>query len=468
MKLQLLDVFGIGEAIWQLLYNICVRGPLFIVNGLGDAITYLSGPKIINLVFGSNGHFFNLPKEFIVFLFISFTLIIIFSCCVILQALIKQGAGGILTGLLNRVITIILMLIFVPLFFWIVNFTVVSIIQILMPQLIDGRALADMVGKLGFTDGIKHDGWHYDVGFPDWNNYNLFLGTFGSLFSLIIFFLMGLSLIKRLFDLFLLYVTSPIVFATAATNSKWQKVSIWKDLVIGRFISTLGIILTLTLFMNLEPIMMNAADQVSSNWVGQTAFKLLFIAGGAVASYSAQMLFSSLVGETVGIMDGLSMLFTAKAATAGIKAGTLGMLTVGKGLIMGKSKLLRNNDGSSPGIGAALKAGKIAKTTSFITKATVGSVLTSAGFIGGTISNLKTLGVKETLKRTGSQAIKPINKVGTIVKSKISDSYNAGKIKHVSTKNDGNKHQNKDIKKDIINNSQQNKIIKKKIKKGEL
>lgn len=54
----LVDTFGIGHAIWKLLYDIFVRGPLFIVNGLGDAITYLSGQKIIDLVFGTTRHFF--------------------------------------------------------------------------------------------------------------------------------------------------------------------------------------------------------------------------------------------------------------------------------------------------------------------------------------------------------------------------------------------------------------------------
>ncbi|WJG71391.1 hypothetical protein SIXOD_v1c28230 (plasmid) [Spiroplasma ixodetis Y32] len=58
MKFMFLDTFGIGHAIWKLLYDIFVQGPLFIVNGLGDAITYLSGQKIIDLVFGWNNRSF--------------------------------------------------------------------------------------------------------------------------------------------------------------------------------------------------------------------------------------------------------------------------------------------------------------------------------------------------------------------------------------------------------------------------
>ncbi|WP_353306282.1 hypothetical protein [Spiroplasma ixodetis] len=68
--------------------------------------------------------------------------------------------------------------------------------------------------------------------------------------------------------------------------------------------------MSLTLFINLEPLMLKAGNDVSNDWIGQSTFKLLFITGGAVATYNSQMLFSSMVGQTVGIMEGMRMLTT--------------------------------------------------------------------------------------------------------------------------------------------------------------
>ncbi|WP_308150277.1 Mbov_0396 family ICE element transmembrane protein [Spiroplasma sp. AdecLV25b] len=437
MNMPLLDVFGIGEAFWDLLYNIFVRGPLYIVHGLGDAITYLSGQKVVDKIFGSHGHFLNMPPQFLIFLVISVILIVLFGGGVILHAMVNQGIGSAIAGLANRVIMVILLMVLVPLFFWVINFTVISIIHIIMPQFVNGETLANMVGSLGFTDGQNHQNWHYDSGYPDWNNYNLFLGTFGSLFCLVIFFYLGLSLIQRLFDLFLLYITSPVIFATAVSGAKWQKVNLWKDLVIGRFISTLGIVLSLTLFLNLEPLMMNVATEVSDSWMGQTAFKLLFIAGGAIATLNAQMLFSAMVGQTVGVMEGMRMLSTMKAASSGVKAGTLGMLGVGKGLVWGKKKTFGNASiGAS--VAGGLASGVIGKTVGFATKATIGSVLATAGFIAGTKHSIQKHGWKDGTKQgakvLGKQTVKPAVALGKIVKEKTTKSYNAGLNKHSASK----------------------------------
>ncbi|CAB1053810.1 Mbov_0396 family ICE element transmembrane protein [Spiroplasma endosymbiont of Danaus chrysippus] len=411
-----------------------MKGPLYIVHGLGDAITYLSGQKIVDKIFGTNGHFLNMPPQFLIFLAIAIMLIVLFAGGVILHAMVHQNIRSEIAGIANRSIIVILLLLLIPLFFWVINFTVISIIHIIMPEFVHGEKLANMVGALGFTDGLNHQDWHYDVGYPDMENYNLFLGTLGSFFCMIIFFYLGLSLIQRIFDLFLLYITSPIIFSTATSGVKWQKINLWKDLVIGRFISSLGIVLSLTLFINLEPLMLNAGNDVSDSWIRQSTFKLLFITGGAVATYNSQMLFASMVGQTVGIMEGMRMLTTMKSASSGLKAGTIGMFGLGKSLLIGKRKMLgKNKDGEGSGVLNRLQSGGLAKFARFSTKATVGSVLATAGFIGGSLATYKTFGVKGSLKRAGKHAIvNPTKKLANIVKSKSSQQYAKGTSKHES------------------------------------
>ncbi|WP_353306380.1 hypothetical protein [Spiroplasma ixodetis] len=192
--------------------------------------------------------------------------------------------------------------------------------------------------------------------------------------------------------------------------------------------------MSLTLFINLEPLMLKAGNDVSNNWIGQSTFKLLFITGGAVATYNSQMLFSSMVGQTVGIMEVMRMLTTMKAASSGLKAGAIGMFGLGKSLLIGKRKMLgKNQDGESNGVLNRLQSGGLAKFANFSTKATVGSVLAKAGFIGGSLTTYKTFGAKGSLKRVGKNAIvNPTKKLASIVKTKSSQQYEKGTSKHES------------------------------------
>lgn len=436
MKFMFLDTFGIGHAIWKLLYDIFVRGPLFIVNGLGDAITYLSGQKIIDLVFGTTGHFFNIPPQFIIFLALASCLVVLFAGGVILHAMVHQKIGSAVSALVNRIIIIVLLWVLVPLFFWIINFTVVSIIHILLPKMIDGKSLANMVGSLGFTDNNNHQEWNYDVDYPDWNHYNLFLGAFGTWFTMAIFFLLGLTLVKRIFDLFLFYVVSPIIFATASSNVKWQKVNLWKEFVIGRFISTIGIVLSLTFFLNLEPVFFNAASEISSSWMAKSAFQLLFISGGAIATYQAQQIFSYFVGQTVGLADGISMLTTLKAGSIGLKSATLGTLGVAGGILFGrKNKKGFNNVASSN----TKSMGGVVGIGTSVAKTTVSSVLTTAGFISGVHHVRKNQGWKKASKSVGKSIIsvpaKPMNNLADQIINKTNEQLAKGKNVHVKEQN---------------------------------
>ncbi len=93
----------------------------------------------------------------------------------------------------------------------------------------------------------------------------------------------------------------------------------------------------------------------------------------------------------------------------------------------------KNQDGESNGVLNRLQSGGLAKFAKFSTKTTVGSVLATAGFIGGTVATYKTFGAKGSLKRAGKHAIViPTKKLANIVKSKSSQQYAKGTSKHES------------------------------------
>lgn len=420
MLFPALDVFGIGHAIWKLMYRIFVRGPLYLLKGLGDAISFLSGNTLIDTIFKTNGHLFGIPSKFLIFLAIAGMLIVFFSGVVIFHAIVNSNASSRIAGLINRIIIILLLLVLIPLFFWIINFTVTSLITIIMPQLTTGETLANMIGKLGFTDNLPHNNWSFE-NFPDWNHYSLFIGAFGAFFSLFIFFILGISLVSRIFDLFLLYITSPVVISSATIH--WQKVIIWKDLVIGRFVSSLGIVLSLTLFTQLEPELLKITRNAFNNRFSQIAFSLLFIAGGAISCLKAQLLVSSIVGNTVGIGTGLSMLTTSVTAFSAVRTGTLGVFGVSRGLATGK----KTNKVSS--ITSEIKNDKkVVSGAIAIGSKTVSGVLSTTGFLSGVKDSVQKNGFKKTMSNTGKNASHAVSNIYQDMNKKAKAKYNNGKV----------------------------------------
>ncbi len=345
------DFLGIGQAIWELIYKIFVKGPLYIVEGVGDAIKFLSGQKLIDIIFNVNSqsHSFGISKEFLIFIGIAITLILLLGSMHILRIALSSNAKGEVSSMTNRVICILGIILMIPIIFFCINFITTQLISLILDNNLSGRSLANQVGSLGFLSGHPPSGWNY-TSIPNWNHYSLFVGIFGSWFCMFVFFLLGLSLVKRLFDIFLLYIISPAVFSTAVGDTKWTKVNLWKDLTISRFLSALGAVIALKVFMDLEPQLINSVSLQNWSWFSKITLQLLFLTGGAIAVVQSQVLFSNLIGGNVGISEGMSMLTTAKIASGGIKAGGAGILGGLKVALGGKRGFSSRNNNSSGGL----------------------------------------------------------------------------------------------------------------------
>ena len=440
---NLLIVHGIGwkihNAFWQILYNIFVKFPLYFVAGVGDVIGYLSGRKISNLIFNTQGHKFGIDPLFLDFLLIAATLMLIFSCTFLIHVALQHTVQKEIGGLISRVISGLVLILLIPVIFFSANFLVISLIRVLLRNQLSGTDLANQIGNLGWTDNKFHTDWNF-WHVPDFDQgYSLFLGTFGSFFCLVIFFILGLTLVKRIFDLFLLYVISPVVISTAASGARWSKISLWKDLVIARFISSLGIILAVSLFLSLSPRLFVAGKAVGSAWYQKTALSLLFLCGAAVATLQSQQLFSALAGSTVGIQDGLSMLTTLKTSTAGAKAGALGLFGLSKGLFKGglrwKNKIGDRLNGAElkPQYSSGLKG--VGERVHQVARVGASAVLAGAGFLAGTVQSVRHLGVKKTIRLGaksvfGAVKVKVKNKISTKLQTPAKIKFQKGFKKH--------------------------------------
>lgn len=441
-------VHGLGwkihNAFFQILYKIFIKFPLYFVAGVGDGITYLSGSKISDLIFQSRQHHFAINPLFLNFLLIAGTLMIIFAALFLLRVSLQHSVQSELGGLVARIISGLFLILLIPIVFFCANFLIVNLIRILLKQKLSGYQLANQVGQLGWANDQSHPDWDF-THVPNFDDgYSLFLGTFGTFFCLVIFFILGLTLVKRIFDLFLLYVISPVVIATAASGARWNKVNLWKDLVIARFISSVGVILAISLFLSLSPQLFAAGKAAGGAWYQKTALALLFICGGAVATLQSQQLFATLVGHTVGIQDGLSMLATTKAGIGNIKAKTLSVIGFGRGLRRGGREYLTDTNGNKTKIQYQPGWHGMGQRIHHGAKNSASAILKTAGFLAGAVKSTKNLGIKKTVG-LGTQAI--VNKTKWYAKQKIKKSiqthFQKGMGKHHTVNNHKKNHKQK-------------------------
>lgn len=202
-----------------------MKAPLYLVEGVGNAFGYLTGAKIMDSIFHAKGDAFGMPRTYVVFLAVASVLMILFGCLAVLKATMTSSVQSELSSLARRILMILVILAMIPIIFFCANFIVTQLILAIMPGSVDGKHLANQVGAMGFTSGSAPTGWHF-WNAPDHTKYNLGIGAFGAMFSMVVFFILGVALLKRVFDIFLLYVVSPVVFSTAASSQRWSKVEL--------------------------------------------------------------------------------------------------------------------------------------------------------------------------------------------------------------------------------------------------
>lgn len=152
--------------------------------------------------------------------------------------------------------------------------------------------------------GIKAGSMSY----ADASNYlhisqvDYFIGYIGGAFMLIIMALSMITFVRRIFDLVLLYITSPY-FAATMVLDEGATYSKWRETFIGKVLMGFGSAIGMRVFLMLVPIIMDDRIQFSNDKfmdaVGGYVIKLLFVLGGLYAVYKSSSMLTSLVSAGV-------------------------------------------------------------------------------------------------------------------------------------------------------------------------
>lgn len=117
-------------------------------------------------------------------------------------------------------------------------------------------------------------------------NYILAFASVITLLALMI--LSSIMLVRRMFEMLVLYVVSPFFAASIALDggAVFKK---WKDLFIGKFFSGLGTVITMKVFLVLIPFIASNRIKYTDDPFMNKTISILFVLGGAWAVFNASI-----------------------------------------------------------------------------------------------------------------------------------------------------------------------------------
>lgn len=146
----------------------------------------------------------------------------------------------------------------------------------------------------------------------------------------IIFSMLGL--VKRIFDIVMLFMILPLIAATIPLDDGARFKS-WRDTVVSKVVLAYGAILSINVFLLIIPTI-SGIDFTELGWSAFTEnlFKAFMMMGGALAINGGQLLIARLMGSSAE--ESREMAHSARALLGGVVAGG-GVLRGAKNIVIG-------------------------------------------------------------------------------------------------------------------------------------
>ncbi len=129
------------------------------------------------------------------------------------------------------------------------------------------------------------------------------IGFISSIFIIIVVGMCLLNFIRRIFDIILLYITSPYFVSTMVLDDG-EKFRKWRSTFIAKVFSGYGSAIGMRLYLMVVPLIMSDkirffSDNIVGN-LGDYLVKLIFIMGGAWAVYKSSSMLTTILDQGVG------------------------------------------------------------------------------------------------------------------------------------------------------------------------
>ncbi|GHV01596.1 hypothetical protein FACS1894211_11660 [Clostridia bacterium] len=182
------------------------------------------------------------------------------------------------------------------------------------------------------------------------DSFNFLVAYIGSVVMLVVVGLSMLSLVKRLYDLVILFITLPVVMATIPLDDG-AKFKAWRETVVSKIILAYASLVSVNVFLMAVPLI-NSIDSASLGGVLiGTVFKLFLLIGGGLAIHGGQLLIARIFGTSAE--EGREMGQAARGLIAGGMAAGGAARGIKNTLFGGHSKYGVERKGILPGAGRA-------------------------------------------------------------------------------------------------------------------
>ena len=182
------------------------------------------------------------------------------------------------------------------------------------------------------------------------------LGFASMIFMAVIMVICLFTFIKRIFDIILLYITSPYFVSTIVLDDG-EKFKRWRDTFIAKILVGFGSVIGLRIFLMMIPVIMNDQleifDSVAGNITGGYIIRLVFILGGMYAVYKSSTLLTGIISSSVAAEENANNAIMAGLVGGGAMKGMKALAGAGKNAF---SQLRMGKNSFSGGAAAAKKA----------------------------------------------------------------------------------------------------------------
>ena len=178
------------------------------------------------------------------------------------------------------------------------------------------------------------------------------LGYASIIFMAIVMIMCLFTFIKRIFDIIILYITSPYFVSTIVLDDG-EKFKRWRENFIARVLVGFGSVIGMRIFLMMVPVIMNDQlkifDSVAGNITGGYVIRLVFILGGMFAVYKSSTLLTGIINANVAAEENMNNALVGGMIMSGVKKGGKALWGKGKDAFSG---LMAKSSSSSAGGGA--------------------------------------------------------------------------------------------------------------------
>ena len=158
------------------------------------------------------------------------------------------------------------------------------------------------------------------------------IGYASIIFMMIVMIACLFTFIKRIFDVIILYITSPYFVSTIVLDDG-EKFKKWRESFIARILIGFGSVIGLRIFLMMVPVIMNdnlkIFDSVAGDITGGYVIRLVFILGGMFAVYKSSTLLTGIISSSVAAEENMNNALLGGMVAGGMMKGAKALAGAG-------------------------------------------------------------------------------------------------------------------------------------------